>query len=168
MAKNTPITNTDEANALTPMSKDALEEANKKIYSTYGVLNDLDVKTQQPITDSPDYFVGGIVPVGFTKTYGNEITDAEDGSVGEVMRAFHEVFNKEDGFRVFFKYLDGNTLTVVLPIKFAKNDPSYDELYMQVSKCDCRSLILRPGNYVQQVEQHAKRIAKRIGYQRGR
>ena len=158
----------EEENLIKKISKEDMDEANKKIYQTYGMLGAVDPVTKKEIIESPDHFIGGIVPTGFRKTYGDEITETTEGNVGEVMEIINSIFNKEDGFRVFLKYLDGNVLTILLPIKFAKNDPSYDQLYMHIMKCDCRSVVLRPGNLNQQVETFAKRIARRIGYQRGR
>lgn len=114
--------------------------------------------------ESKEHFVGGIVPAGFTKTYGQEITNAEDGQASELVKAAHKVFNKEDGFRFFLKFLDNFIFTVIVPIKLSNQD----ELAYAYFKGDFRSLVLKPGNVSEQVENYAKKVARNLGYQKNR
>jgi hypothetical protein len=146
-----------------------LEKANRKLYEAYGIpMMGIEHKERVEVEESKEHFLNGKVPAGFKSTYGEEITEVTEGQVAELLEVIYSVFNREDGFRVFLKYIDNNRLTILLPLKFAQNDPQYDQLYIQVMKCDCRSMVMRPGNVKQQVEMFAKRLAKRIGYQRGR
>lgn len=156
-----------EEDKVTTISREKLEDANKKIYETYGLITDAPAP-RVGVMESKDHFLNGVVPAGFHKTYGDEITDVTEGQVAELTDTFYSFFNKEDGFRIFYKYIGNNILTVLLPLKWAQNDPSADALYLQVMKCDARSMNLRPGNFKQQVEFFAKRLAKRINYQKGR
>lgn len=156
-----------EEDKVTTISRDKLEEANKKLYETYGLITSVPEQRVE-VKESKDHFLNGVVPAGFHKTYGDEITDVTEGQIAEITETFNNYFNKEDNFRLFYKYIGNNILTVLLPLKWAQNDPSADALYLQVMKCDARSMVLRPGNFKQQVEAFAKRLAKRINYQKGR
>lgn len=156
-----------EDDKVSTISKDSLDEANRKLYESYGLITSIPEKRVE-VSESKAHFLNGIVPAGFHKTYGEEITDVTEGQVAEIVETFDSVFNKEDGFRLFFNYIGNNILTVLLPLKWSQNDPSADALYLQIMKCDARSKVLRPGNYKQQVEQFAKRLAKRLNYQKGR
>lgn len=156
-----------EDDKVAKISKESLDEANKKLYETYGLITDAPEKRTE-VKESKEHFLNGIVPAGFHKTYGDEITDITEGQVAEIVEAFNTVFSKDDNFRLFFNYIGNNILTVLLPLKWSQNDPSADALYLQIMKCDARSKVLRPGNYKQQVEQFAKRLAKRLNYQKGR
>lgn len=156
-----------EEDKVTTISREKLEDANKKLYETYGMISQVPEKRVEVI-ESKDHFLNGVVPAGFHKTYGDEITEITEGQIAELTETFYSYFNKEDGFRLFYKYIGNNILTVLLPLKWAQNDPSADALYLQVMKCDARSMNLRPGNFKQQVEFFAKRLAKRLNYQKGR
>jgi hypothetical protein len=114
--------------------------------------------------ESELHFIKGRVPAGFSKTYGQEITNAEDGQTSELVAAAHKVFNKEDGFRFFLKFLDNFIFTVIVPIKFSNQD----DLMYAYYKADIRSTVLKPGNVSEQVENYAKKVARNLGYQKNR
>lgn len=157
-----------EKDTVKKISKDTLDEANKRIYETYGLIGAVDMPERKEVIESAEHFVNGKVPAGFNQTYGDEITDVEDGQIAELTSTFNSIFNKEDGFRLFYKHIGNNVITALVPLKWAQNDPNVDHLYLQVMKCDARSYVLRPGNMKQQVEFFAKRLAKRLNYQKGR
>jgi hypothetical protein len=114
--------------------------------------------------ESELHFIGGIVPAGFSNTYGQEITNAEDGQAAELVKAAHKVFKQEDGFRFFLKFLDNFIFTVIVPIKFSNQD----DLAYAYFKGDFRSLVLKPGNTNEQVENYAKKVARNLGYIKNR
>ena len=114
--------------------------------------------------ESEEHFLKGRVPAGFSKTYGQEITNSEDGQTAELIAAAHKVFKKEDGFRFFLKFLDNFIFTIVVPIKFSNQD----DLMYAYYKADIRSTVLKPGNVSEQVENYAKKVAKHLGYQKNR
>lgn len=114
--------------------------------------------------ESEEHFLGGKVPAGFTKTYGQEITDASDGQTAELVASVNKVFKKEDGFRYFLKFLDNFIFTIVVPIKFS----NMDELMYAYYKADMRSVVLQPGKVSEQVEMYAKKVARHLGYQKNR
>ena len=159
---------TDSKDEVKKISKSTLDEANKRIYETYGLIGATDMPARKEVVESKEHFVNGVVPAGFHQTYGDEITDVTEGQIAELTDVINSVFNKEDGFRTFYKYIGNNVITVLVPLKWAQNDPNVDQLYLQVMKCDARSFVLRAGNMKQQVEFFAKRLAKRLNYQKGR
>jgi len=114
--------------------------------------------------ESEEHFIKGRVPAGFSKTYGQEITNASEGQTAELIAAAHKVFKKEDGFRFFLKFLDNFIFTVVVPIKFSNQD----DLMYAYYKADIRSCVLKPGNVTEQVENYAKKVARNLGYQKNR
>jgi hypothetical protein len=114
--------------------------------------------------ESEEHFLGGIVPAGFTKTYGQEITNVEDGQAGELVKSALKAFKQEDGFRFFLKFSDNFRFTIIVPIKFSNQD----DLAYAYFKGDFRSLTLKPGNTNEQVENFAKKVARNLGYQKNR
>lgn len=114
--------------------------------------------------ESEEHFLGGIVPAGFTKTYGQEITNVEEGQAAEIVKSAQKIFKQEDGFRFFLKFLDNFIFTVVVPIKLSNQD----DLAYAYFKGDFRSLVLKPGNVSEQVENYAKKVARNLGYQKNR
>ena len=150
------------------ISTNTLDEANKRIYESYGLIGAAEMPERKLMTESKEHFVNGIVPAGFQTTYGDEITDVSEGQIAELTDVINSVFNKEDGFRTFYKYIGNNVITILVPLKWAQNDPNVDQLYLQVMKCDTRSHVLRAGNMRQQVEFFAKKLAKRLNYQKAR
>ena len=114
--------------------------------------------------ESELHFIGGVVPAGFSKTYGQEITNAEEGQAAELVKSANKIFKQEDGFRFFLKFLDNFIFTVVVPIKFSNQD----DLAYAYFKGDFRSLVLKPGNTNEQVENYAKKVARNLGYVKNR
>lgn len=157
-----------EGDSVKKISANTLDEANKRIYETYGLISAADMPERKLMKESKEHFVNGIVPAGFHTTYGDEITEVTEGQIAELTDVINSVFNKEDGFRTFYKYIGNNVITILVPLKWAQNDPNVDQLYLQVMKCDARSYVLRAGNMRQQVEFFAKRLAKRLNYQKAR
>ncbi len=114
--------------------------------------------------ESGEHFLGGIVPAGFTKTYGQEITTVQEGQAAELVKSAQKIFKQEDGFRFFLKFLDNFIFTIVVPIKLSNQD----DLAYAYFKGDFRSLVLKPGNVSEQVENYAKKVARNLGYQKNR
>jgi hypothetical protein len=114
--------------------------------------------------ESKEHFLNGLVPAGFSKTYGEEITNIKEGQTAELVASAHKVLKEEDGFRFFLKFLDGFVFTIIVPIKFSNQD----ELMYAYYKGDFRSVTLRAGNVAEQVENFAKKVARNLGYQKNR
>lgn len=114
--------------------------------------------------ESELHFLNGKVPAGFTKTYGQEITDASEGQTAELITSVYKVFKKEDGFRFFLKFLDNFIFTIVVPIRLSNQD----DLSYAYYKADIRSCVLQPGKVTEQVEMFAKKVARHLGYQKNR
>lgn len=131
-----------------------LAEAIGKIDSTKGT-------EIEPQKEDVKYFYEGIVPGGFSKTYGDEVTNIEGGQMGPVIEALAKIFKKEDGFRYFFKYADNYIFTVMVPLKYSNESESYLEMY----RCHMTSAVLRQGDIVAQVGNLAKRVSQYIKYQ---
>ena len=114
--------------------------------------------------ESEEHFLAGIVPAGFSKTYGEEVTGQYEGPIGDILTMLDTIFAPEDKFRYFFKYVDNYRFTVVVPIRFSNMD---DQSYA-VFRVDARSVTLQPGNIKQQIETRAKRFAAHLKYEKKR
>ena len=114
--------------------------------------------------ESKEHFLDGIVPAGFTTTYGEEITNQTEGQVGGITKLMEKVFDPADGFRYFLSILSNNRFTIVVPIKFS----NMDDLNYAYSRVDARSVTLKPGNVQSQVEAHARRVAQNLHYTKAR
>lgn len=114
--------------------------------------------------ESELHFINGIVPAGFTKSYGQEITNVEEGQASELVKSALKIFKQEDGFRFFLKFSDNFRFTIIVPIKLSNQD----DLAYAYFKGDFRSLTLKPGNTNEQVENFAKKVARHLGYVKNR
>ena len=112
--------------------------------------------------ESKEHFLDGIVPAGFTSTYGEEITEATDGQLGKIMEIARKVFDPADNFRFFISFLDNNRFTIVVPIKHS----NMDDLTYSYMRVDARSVTLIAGNVQSQVEAHARRVAQHLKYRK--
>lgn len=113
-------------------------------------------------TEDPKFFREGIVPPGFTKTYGDELFDGMTGQAAELIDAAHLIFKKEDGFRFFMKFQDNFRFTILLPLKFS----NADSVLLARQGCDARSCVLRQGNTAEQVKMHCLKVARHIAYKK--
>ena len=112
--------------------------------------------------ESETHFINGIVPAGFSNTYGQEIDSSVTGQASELLAAAHKVFKKEDNFRFFLKYLDNFIFSVVVPIRFSNQD----DLSYAYYKVDVRSCVLKPGKVTEQVEMFCNKVARHLNYQK--
>lgn len=113
--------------------------------------------------EDPAYFYNGVVPAGFSKTYGEEVTHVSEGQMAPVIEALAKVFKPEDGFRYFFKYADNFIFTIMVPLKFSTKNEG-DE-FLTYYRCHMTSAVLRQGDISQQVVNLGNRVAKYIKYQ---
>ena len=59
----------DEKDTVKKISKDTLDEANKRIYETYGLISAVDMPERKEVIESTEHFVNGKVPAGFHQAY---------------------------------------------------------------------------------------------------
>lgn len=163
----TPIVASPVVQQLTPANQAILDQ---KIVQTTGSLDPLMMSRAQkgapeyPVTESDKTFYQGVIPSGFSNTYGDEVTNVTDGQLGPVIESLKTIFKEEDGFRYFFKYVGNYIFTILVPLKYSDENESFFEVY----RCHASSVVLRQGDVVPQIISHAKRVAQYIKYQRNR
>lgn len=101
----------------------------------------------------PAIFHEGYMPIGFTKTYGRLADE-------DMIETAHRIFNADDGFLFLFNARSNMLFTVVVPKKFSNLDPQTMGHY----RADARSVILKSGTELDQIETHCKKVAANLKY----
>lgn len=158
---------TNKAKGVKQLTGNALDEANSKLSEAIGAVDEMPdgaVALTKADLEDPKYFYKGILPGGFRQTFGDEVTNVTQGQLSDVIEALKSVFDEEDGFRYFFKYVDNYIFTILVPLKYSNENESFLEYY----KCHATSVVLRQGDVKGQILNRAKRIAKYIKYTKSR
>lgn len=148
-----------------PIKGANIKEMNDQVIKDLIGMQETDVPDETEVIDgyeSKEHFKEGIVPAGFTSTYGEEVTSANEGEMGAIIAVVNKVFDPADGFRFFFKFLDNYRFTIIVPIK----QSNMDDLTYAYARVDARSVTLTPGNVRAQVEAHARRVAQNLKYRK--